>query len=194
MTVSIRSLTVNRLLLGACIAISTGLHAREVAGVNMPNTVSVAGETLQLNGMGVLKKLFFVKVYVVGLYLQKPTMDAHAAITTNEVKRMVIHMQHDVSREKFVQALDGSFTRNSGPDMPALRSRLDRLEQALPAVKKGEVLEFTYQPSSGTIMRCQGREVTIKGKDFADALFSIWLGPKPANRALKRELLGQKGT
>jgi hypothetical protein len=31
--------------------------------------------------------------------------------------------------------------------------------------------------------------MTIPGKDFADALFSVWLGPKAANGAFKRKLL-----
>ncbi len=33
--------------------------------------------------------------------------------------------------------------------------------------------------------------MTIPGKDFADALFSVWLGPKPIDRGLKRKLPGR---
>ncbi|MGA2713580.1 MAG: chalcone isomerase family protein [Bryobacteraceae bacterium] len=32
--------------------------------------------------------------------------------------------------------------------------------------------------------------MTIPGKDFADALLAVWLGQKPVEAALKRELLG----
>jgi len=73
--------------------------------------------------------------------------------------------------------------------MPILRSRLDLLEDALPAPRKGNVLSFTYLPGVGTVMRGQGRELTIRGKDFADALLSVWLGPKPIGGALKHQLL-----
>ena len=52
------------------------------------------------------------------------------------------------------------------------------------------VLDFTYVPGAGTVVRGQGKEITIQGKDFADALFSAWLGPKPVNADLKHELLG----
>jgi hypothetical protein len=128
-------------------------------------------------------------VYVVGLYLEKPTNDARAAITTNEAKRIVLVMLRDVSREQFVQAVKEGILRNSGPAMPTLRARLDRLEKALPALKKGNILDFTYLPGIGTLMRGQGRELTIPGKDFADALFSVWPGPKPISEALKRQLL-----
>jgi len=79
--------------------------------------------------------------------------------------------------------------RNSSRSMPALRARLDLLEQALPALNRGNVLDFTYLPGVGTLMRGQGKEMTIPGKDFADALFSAWLGMKPVNATLKRELL-----
>jgi hypothetical protein len=30
----------------------------------------------------------------------------------------------------------------------------------------------------------------IEGKDFADALFSVWLGPEPVQADLKTALLG----
>jgi hypothetical protein len=73
--------------------------------------------------------------------------------------------------------------------MPALRARLDLLENALPAPRKGNVLSFTYLPGVGTLMRGQGQELTIPGKDFADALLSVWLGPKPIGGTLKRQLL-----
>ena len=191
MTVHIRAHSVNRLLCCALLLLSTAVPGEEVAGVSMPKTQHVAGKTLKLNGMGVVKKMIFVKIYVVGLYLQTPTRDAQTAIATNEIKRIVITMRRDVPSEKFTRELEDSFTRNSGPSMPALRSRLDRLEHAIPAIKKGDVLEFTYLANSGTVMSCQGRDLTIKGKDFADALLSIWLGSEPVSGGLKRKLLGQ---
>jgi hypothetical protein len=95
----------------------------------------------------------------------------------------------DLSREQFVQAVDEAVMRNSSAEMPIQRARLDLMENALPAPKKGNVLSFTYLPGVGTLMRGQGQEITIPGKDFADALLSVWLGPKPVGGALKRQLL-----
>lgn len=175
-----------------CCAVALSAAAvpvRAVSGVKMPDVVSVAGRDLRLNGMGMRKADIFFKVYVVGLYLEKPTTDARAAITTDEAKRIVVVMLRDVSRKQFVQAVKVGILRNSGPQMPTLRARLDGLEKALPALKKGNVLEFTYLPGVGTLVRGQGREMTIPGKDFADALFSVWLGPKPISEALKHQLL-----
>jgi Chalcone isomerase-like len=53
------------------------------------------------------------------------------------------------------------------------------------------VLSFTCRPGVGTLMRGPGQEMTIPGKDFADALLSVWLSPKPIGGALKRQLLGR---
>jgi hypothetical protein len=164
-------------------------HAREESGVSMPETVGVAGCELHLNGMGVSWKGLF-KVYVAGLYLEEPTADARAAINTDKAKRIVLAMLRDVSRERFIQAIETGILRNSRPAMPTLRARLDLLEQALPPLKQGNVLDCTYLPGAGTLVRGQGKELTIPGKDFADALFSIWLGTKPLNADLKRKLLG----
>lgn len=178
-----------------CCAVAPSLaadHVGDESGVSMPEMVRVAGRKLQLNGMGLFKEKVFFRVYVAGLYLEHPTADAATAIDTDEAKRIVLVMLRDVSRDTFVQAVEKGILRNSSRLMPALRARLDLLEQALPALKKGNVLDFTYLPGAGTLVRGQGKEMTIPGKDFADALFSAWLGPKPVNATLERELLGAR--
>jgi len=171
-------------------ALSGPAGAREVSGVSVPATASVADKELTLNGAGVRKEKAFFKVYVVALYLEQPTSDARAAITSDQEKHVVLSMLRAVSREQFVEALEMAIVRNSSGVMPILRERLDLLQKALPPLEKGNVLTFTYLPGSGTVLRCQGQEMTIPGKDFADALLSAWLGPVPVSGDLKRQLLG----
>jgi hypothetical protein len=171
-------------------ALSGPAGAREVSGVSVPSTASVADKKLTLNGAGVRKEMAFFKVYVVALYLERPTSDARAAITSDQEKHIVLSMLRAVSREQFVEALETAIVRNSNDVMPILRERLDLLQKALPRLEKGDVLTFTYLPGSGTVLRDQGQEMTIPGKDFADALLSSWLGPAPVSWDLKRQLLG----
>jgi hypothetical protein len=59
----------------------------------------------------------------------------------------------------------------------------------LPDLKQGGVLDIVYQPGVGTLVRGSGVQMIIPGKDFADALFSVWLGPNPTDAELKRRLL-----
>jgi chalcone isomerase-like protein len=164
------------------------LHARELAGTTMPEIVRVGGRVLALNGMGIGKKLF-VRVYVIGLYLERKATDAQSAIKSEEGKRIALIMLRDVSRRQFVEAVEKGMIRNSGVPMPSLRARLDLLEHALPALKKGDVLDFTYLPGVGTLVRGQQRELKIVGKDFADALLSVWLGPRADSGTLHHDLL-----
>ena len=176
-----------------CCAAALGMtraQAREVSGVTMPDEVNVAGEKLGLNGMGVRHEKIFFRGYVIALYLEKPTTDAQIAIQADQAKRIVITMLRNVGREMFVQAIESGIMRNSGSEMPVLRARLDLLEQAVSDLKKADVVDFTWVPRVGTLVRGQGRNMTIPGKDFADALFAVWLGPKPVEVPLKRELLG----
>jgi Chalcone isomerase-like len=167
-----------------------GASLHQVSGISMPEVVTVGGFELRLNGMGLFKESLS-KVYVAGLYLEEPTADAQTAIDTDEAKRIVLVMLRAVDREAFVQAVETGILRNSSATMPTLRGRLDLLEQSLPALVKGNILDFTYLPGAGTLVRYRGKEMTIPGKDFADALFSAWLGMKPASATLKRKLLGE---
>jgi len=60
----------------------------------------------------------------------------------------------------------------------------------IPDAKKGSTIVITYVPGSGTMLSTAGERSIIPGKDFADALFSVWLGPSPVDDGLKKGLLG----
>jgi hypothetical protein len=164
------------------------VHARDLAKVSMPQVVKADGKVLVRNGTSVGKKLF-VRVYVIGLYLERKATDAQTAITSDQRKRIALIMLRNVSRQQFVEAVEKGMIRNSGLPMSTLRARLDLLEHSLPALQKGDALDFTYLPDVGTVVRGQGRELKIPGKDFADALLSVWLGPQADNSTLRHDLL-----
>jgi len=172
------------------VALSGPSGAREVSGISVPGSASVADKELTLNGAGVRKENTFLKVYVIALYLEQPTSDARTAITSDQEKYIVLSMLRSVTRVQFVEALETAIVRNSSGVMPILRERLNLLQKALPPLEKGDVLTLTYLPGSGTVLRGQGQQMTIPGKDFADALLSAWLGPAPVSGDLKRQLMG----
>ncbi len=170
--------------------------AGTLEGVNLPDTVTVDGTTLQLNGMGVrIKSVAFikVKVYVAGLYLPAKSKDAGAILAADEPRRLVMHFLYkEVEADKLVEAWREGFANNSGASLSALKDRLDTFCALWPAMKSGETAVLTYLPGTGTKVEIKGKEVgVIPGKDFADATFAIWLGPKPPNPELKKGLLGQ---
>lgn len=182
--------------LRALTAIAIGLSlavfasAGEVAGVKMPDTVMVEGKTLKLNGMGLRTKVVF-KVYVLGLYLETPSKDAAAVISAEQVKSVRMSLLRDVAGAKITETIMEGFERNSKSQMGALKARLDKLHAMVPDVVKGDQIVLTYVPGKGTVVTAKGIEKgVIEGKDFADALFSVWLGLSPAQEDLKKALLG----
>lgn len=177
-----------------CCAVALGqteTQTRELSGIAIPEAVSVAGRNLSVNGFGVRRENVFFKTYVIALYLEEIKADARLVIQGDKAKQIVITMLRGASRERFVEAMETEIMRNSNPAMPTIRARLDLLEQAVPDLKKGDVIDVTWVPDTGTIVHCQGRRITIPGKDFADAIFAVWLGANPVDAALKRELLGR---
>ena len=84
------------------------LDAASLAGVNLPDTATVGGKSLVLNGLGVRSE-FMVKVYVGGLYLEQKSTDADAIIKTDAPKRIVMHFLHDASKKQMTDAFSESF-------------------------------------------------------------------------------------
>ncbi len=187
--VAVRFIVAAAVILCGLINSVSSVYARDPVGGTMPEIIKDDGRILALNGTGVGTKIL-VHIYAIGLYLEKKTTDARTAITSDEAKRIALVMLRNVSRQQFVQAVERGMLRNSGVPITTLRSRLDLSERALPALEKGDMLDFTYLPAVGTVVRGQGRELKIPGKDFAEALFSVWLGPDADSSSLRDKLLG----
>ena len=168
---------------------STALGA-DVGGVAVPDTVTVDGKVLKLNGAGVRKKMMF-KVYVAALYVETPSKDAATLISSGQIKSMQLHMLRNVEGAKVSGAVADGFALNSKAALPKLQSRLDRFAKMIPDMKEGEEIVMTWVPDKGTEISVRGTNAgTIEGRDFADALFSVWLGPSPVQDDLKAALTG----
>jgi aromatic ring-cleaving dioxygenase len=165
--------------------------AGERAGVTMADTITVEDGPLTLNGMGVRKATIFrVKVYVAGLYLERRSRSAADIIRSEQTKRLDVVLLRDVDRDDAVDAWREGLKKN-GADMAKLKTRFDQLAGWISNLSEHDTLSFLYVPGSGVTMFVKGqRKGTIAGADFASALFSIWLGPDPADEALKGDLLG----
>jgi len=172
-----------------CSLVAFPVAAKDVDGTQVADTLTQDGKTLRLIGGGVRTKWMF-DVYAGALYAEKPTFNAANLIKSEQVKRMDLHLLRDVGKEKIIESIREGFEKQSKAQMPALQGRLDQLAAAVPDLKKGDLLSLTYVPEKGVVMGGVAKETVIPGKDFADALFSVWLGPDPVDADLKRKLLG----
>ena len=165
--------------------------AAEKAGVTLPEAITVDGKALKLNGMGLRTKMVF-KVYVAGLYLEKASDDPNAIIASDQVKRVEMVMLRNLGRGKITEAIENGIEKNAKDKVEALKPRLQTFFTVVEDLKTGDKLTITYTPGQGTKVQNQsGKNIVIAGKDFADALFSVWLGKEPADGDLKSGMLGK---
>jgi Chalcone isomerase-like len=174
----------------ASAALQDSAASATLAGVAMPRSRQLGGQALTLNGMALRKKAIF-KVYVAGLYVENPSKDASALLSSSEAKQMHLWMLRDIKGANVSGAIADGFQLNSKAALPQLQPRLDQLAKMIPDMKEGDQMSLTFVPDKGTVVNVRGTDVgTIEGRDFADALFAVWLGPNPVQDDLKQALLG----
>jgi hypothetical protein len=179
----------------AAVAAAIGLSgapaaASRLADVEMPDRITVEGETLYLNGLGLREATALkVDVYVAGLYLTKRMYEAAEILDSQQRKRLVLHFVRDVSAADLRDAFREGFDKTG---VTGIESQVDSLLGVLTDVKKGDQLVISQAPGSGAVVEIRGESVArLQSAKFERALFAIWLGDKPPNRGLKEGLLGR---
>lgn len=183
-----------KILLMVGLLLSWNAHALEVAGVQLADRVQLGNASLQLNGAGVRTKFFF-KIYVGALYLPQKQTSGEAIIADEREHRMALHILHGLSSEKFSNGFNEAIKANHTPaELAALDAQLKQMAQifdAMKEIKPGDVVTLDYLPGSGTQVSMNGKVFgTVAGTGFNRALLDIWIGSKPVQDDLKKELLG----
>jgi len=188
-TTHTQNLTAAALILLAVSLVGSAARAGELAGATLPDTLSAGAKTLKLNGLGLRKKSMF-KVYVGALYLESSSKDAGAILAADQGKAIRLHFLRDLSKAQLSDAFQEGFEANA-TDKTGQKAAFDKMLALLSDVKKGDTLTFTYLPGKGTTLQIGDKELGVfEGKGYADAVFSIWLGPKPPTADLKKGMLG----
>jgi hypothetical protein len=183
------------LLICAIVVLIFGVQsvaAREIAGVAVPESVTLKNKALVLNGAGIRKKLF-MKIYVCALYLTAKRTAASEILADPEAKRIVMSFLYkEVGVERQVEGWNKGFRdNNSGEELKGLQDRINLFNSLFTTVRKGDVIRFDYMPEEGTQVWINDTlNGIVPGEDFFAALLKIWLGPKPAEANLKDALLG----
>ncbi len=168
--------------------------SKEVLGVTFPGKKVVAGKTLYLNGVSYRKALGFMKVYAVGLYLEKKTKDPNEVIESEQIKHMVTHYLTDkVSAERLQKGfLETIKECNPSELITAHEKEINTYAGWLDkGTQPGAVSVSTYIPGKGLTLVYQGEEKgTIPGKDFAQMYYRFNVGEK-ANSKIRKGLLDQ---
>ena len=176
-------------LLAAMLVLPLG--GGELKGVKMEDSITIDGKTLLLNGMALRKKMIF-KVYVAGFYLPKKEKSSEKILSADTCRVTIMHFLRSVGAGKINGAWYDGLEDNTPGHSKELKAKFDVLAKYMEKMKDGGRIIFSYLPGKGTEVKVNGNvKGTIEGKDFADALFSCWIGKKPGpGEGFKEDLLG----
>lgn len=168
--------------------------AAEVGGIKFPDTVTVAGQELKLNGAGVRTKLVF-KVYALGFYLQDKKATVAEVLASSGPRRIRIMPMRDLTSDDFGMAFMKGLNDNVSPEertklLPQTKAFGEMFAQ-FPGLKKGDELIVDWTPGVGSQAVLNGKKVGENLPDLAffNAIMRIWIGDKPADANLKPKLL-----
>jgi hypothetical protein len=171
------------------LTLASGLNAAEIDGAYFKENLVVNSSNLKLTGTGLLRYWGF-KAYVGAFYLEAGCPIDEAL--SDCAKRIELQYKRPFKGQDFGPATDKSLARNvDAATLERLRPRIDYHNSLYEDVKPGDRYSLTYIPDRGTELALNGSpKGLIEGVDFAAAVFSIWLGPKPISESFKKQILG----
>lgn len=180
-------------LVGAILLFAVSANAEMIAGVRVPSSVSIGKDQLALNGAA-LQERFVFDVTVVSFYTGKPVRSTDEAVRANAKKHLQFHLLRNLSRAQLHDVIRQGLGMGLGNRVEPLKPHVDRFLAKLPSVKRGDVMSITFVPGEGTTLRINGKpRITIEDEAFAEAIFGVWLGPRPIDRYVQRNLLTPSG-
>ncbi|KQC33779.1 chalcone isomerase [Nonlabens sp. YIK11] len=184
-----------KLLLIAVAALGTYTASAQmtVEGVTVEKSITVDGKELTLNGAGLREKFVF-DLYVGGLYTTAKTSNGAALLSSDQPMAITLDIVSKlVTQDKMIEAITEGFEDSvSSAERKKLQPKIDKFIGFFnEEIVKGNEFQIAYVPGKGTMAHKNGKLLgTIEGKDFAKGLFGIWLGNKPADKDLKKGMLG----
>jgi hypothetical protein len=168
---------------------STAVHA--ASSQTFDDVIDVNGTQFQLQGVG-HKKFLFAKAFTAGFYM----CDRHPSnspLDTSTPKHLEVEYFVNIPSQKLTKfTVSRMQAAVDEQKMNSLRAELELMSNYFVDLKSGDRFALTYLPEQGTVFSHNG-EVTgvIPGEQFAQAIFSVWVGDKPFDDRLKQDMLGR---
>ena len=172
---------------------SSTAESKEVAGVNLPETISAGEDELVLNGAGARKK-FLMKMYVGALYLVEPGSSSEKIINGDEPMAITLHITSSmITSERMEDATREGFSNSTGGKTEPIADEIEMFISVFKEkISEEDVFELIYSPGKGVeVFKNSSSKAIIEGPEFKKALFGIWLCDKPAQKSLKNKMLGK---
>ncbi|WP_130734150.1 chalcone isomerase family protein [Flavobacterium sp. J27] len=163
-----------------------------ISGVKLEETITIEGKKLVLNGAGTREK-WWIDLYVGSLYLPKKSTNGTEVVNSSETSAIKLDVVSGmVSAEKMMGALDEGFVKSTNNNLEPLKERIEKFKTFFQEkFNKGDSFTFAYVSGTGIVVYKNGvKKGAIEGQDFKKALFGIWLSNNPADKNLKKSMLG----
>lgn len=175
------------------IATAITMNAQKtVAGVKVEEKLVLEGQNLVLNGVGTRVKLF-MDMYVGALYLEKKSTIANEIMASKDGAAIRLTIVSGlISSDKMIDAVTEGFENSTGGKTAPLKPKIDKFISFFKEeIKKGDVFTMVNTDEGVVVYKNNTKKGVIEGNDFKKGLFGIWLSAKPADKNLKKAMLGQ---
>ncbi len=167
-------------------------QAKMVADVDVADEMTVAEQTLVLNGAGVRSK-FFMDLYVGSLYLPSHANQLDAVLKSPIAVIQLTITSGMITSDKMRTAIEEGFELATDNNIGSIKTDIEHFTQLFAdEIVEGDQFTFVTQKGRGVTSIKNGQvQGDIAGEAFRQALLKIWLGDSPAQDSLKQDMLAQ---
>jgi hypothetical protein len=185
---------VRGLILAAATLVTLSVaHAADLEGVSMPEARVVNGTQMRLNGIGLRTfSVLGVRIYVAGLYLERPNDNAEAIIHSPDTKLLDIRFLRNVDAQDARKAWQESLEQNCRPPCYLDPNDERRFLAAVPSVRSGDASTLLFTARGVHIALNERPLGGILDRQFAELMLATFIGLEPPAPRLRREIPGSR--
>ena len=157
-------------------------------------TLSPGGAELRLKGAAT-KSNARQAIYVGGLYLQNDANSVQELLSNSGAKRFLIKTNQSIQPDAIIRAINLGITVNhSESELETLEVSIKKFNDIWKSdVSLGDEVCIDFTETGETQVSVNGvSKGIIEEKTFYKAFLKTWLGDKPLNKKIKKQLLGIK--
>ncbi len=180
------------LLVLASLAPCGPVLAATLDGVTMPDTLTIQGQTLRLNGMG-LRTFTFLKIhgYVAGLYVAEHVHAAAPILNSAGLKLLQIRYVHSAGLGRVQDEFRNGRERSCAEGCPKENdAAFEQLLGTARPVEPGNTTTYIFRPDGVEVLFNETSLATIRNADFARRMLDGMIGAHPPSTMLRDGLLG----
>ncbi|MDB2480933.1 TonB family protein [Porticoccaceae bacterium] len=153
---------------------------------------SGAQAELKLNGSAIYQDLG-KQQFVAALFVDDLSNNANSIQLQQSPKRMEVRIINDYSKRRWLNLWMQSISINNDRESfsGSAQEVIDIMRAPKSAPKRGDVIEYLFDPELGTSVRFNGTELIANyPPEVFNILLRTWIGPIPPSTAFKAQLLG----